>query len=262
MNKRGKEINLVLSGGGVRGMAHIGLIKALKEQDFSISAISGSSIGAIIGALYGSGRTIDEMLTFFHTIPLFKYNYLTWSKPGLLDTERYYNMFRKDIPHDDFSMLQCKLYVIATNLEKGVASIFDNGALINPVLASAALPPYFSPVKIEETLYADGGIMNNFPVEPFSNSKKPLFGSNVSMVRDVSRKELGSSLQLAQRTTGLMMYALNKEKLAHCDLLFQPYDLGNIGVLDKKQIDSAYEIGYNNAIKILKNWDVKAYTSS
>ncbi len=262
MKKRGKEINLVLSGGGVRGMAHIGLIKALKEQGFMISAISGSSIGAIVGALYGSGRTIDEMLTFFRNTPLFKYNFLTWTKPGLLDTERYYNLFMKGIPDDDFSMLNCKLYVIATNLEKGEASVFDKGALIKPVLASAALPPYFSPVVIDETLYADGGIMNNFPTEPFSKSEKPLFGSNVSMVSDVSRKELGSSLQLAQRTTGLMMYALNKEKLAHSDLLFQPFELESIGVLDKKHIDSAYEIGYNNAIKILKNWDVKAYTSS
>ena len=262
MNNRAKEINLVLSGGGVRGMAHIGLIKALQEQEYTISAISGTSIGAVVGALYGSGRTIDEMLAFFHAIPLFKYNFITWSKPGLLDTERYYNMFLKEISDDDFSALRCKLYVIATNLEKGEASVFDQGPLIKPVLASAALPPYFSPVVIDETLYADGGIMNNFPIEPFSRSDKSLFGSNVSMVRDVHQNELGSSLQLAQRTTGLMMYALNKEKLANCDLLFQPFELQSIGVLDKKQIDSAYEIGYKNAVKTLKNWDAKAYTSS
>lgn len=58
------------------------------------------------------------------------------------------------------------------------------------------------------------------------------------------------------------MYALNKEKLANCDLLFQPYELQSIGVLDKKHIDSAYEIGYKNAVKTLKNLDAKAYTSS
>ncbi|MDH3795624.1 MAG: patatin-like phospholipase family protein, partial [Flavobacteriaceae bacterium] len=138
-------------------MAHIGLIKALQEQEIGISAISGTSIGAIVGALHGSGKNIDEMLDFFRTIPLFKYNFLTWSKPGLLDTERYYNMFKKGIPNDDFSKLECKLYVIATNLEKGEPVIFDNGPLIRPVLASAALPPYFSPVKIDETLFADGG---------------------------------------------------------------------------------------------------------
>ncbi len=59
-----------------------------------------------------------------------------------------------------------------------------------------------------------------------------------------------------------MIYALNEEKLTHCDPLFQPFELEGIGVLDKKQIDSAYEIGYKNARKTLKNWDVKAYTSS
>lgn len=254
MEKARKGINLVLSGGGVRGMAHIGLIKALQEHKIGISAISGTSIGAIVGALYASGKNIDEMLDFFRTIPLFKYNFLTWSKPGLLDTERYYNMFKQGIPEDDFSALQCKLYVIATNLEKGEPEIFNNGPLIRPVLASAALPPYFSPIKISETLYADGGIMNNFPIEPFKKGKLPLFGSNVSMLRNVSQVELTSSLQLAQRTTGLMMYALNKEKLKNCDLLFQPFELKSIGVLDKKHIDKAFEIGYNNAINDLKKW--------
>ena len=234
----------------------------MQEYEYVISAISGTIICAVVGSLYGSGRTIDEMLAFFHAIPLFKYNFITWSKPGLLDTERYYNMFLKEISDDDFSALRCKLYVIATNLEKGEASIFDHGPLIKPVLASAALPPYFSPVIIDEILYADGGIMNNFPTEPFSKSDKSLFGSNVAMVSDIHQNELGSSLQLAQRTTGLMMYALNKEKLANCDLLFQPYELQSIGVLDKKHIDSAYEIGYKNAVKTLKNWDAKAYTSS
>ncbi|MBT8283675.1 MAG: patatin-like phospholipase family protein, partial [Muriicola sp.] len=85
-----KSIGLVLSGGGVRGMAHIGAIKVLKEHQIEAKMIAGSSAGALIGALYAGNSDIEDMLAFFKETPLFKYNFLTINKPGLVDTERYY----------------------------------------------------------------------------------------------------------------------------------------------------------------------------
>lgn len=239
-------------------MAHIGLIQALQEQDFSISMISGTSVGAIIGAMYCNGRSVEEMLDFFRTTPLFKYNYVTWHKPGLVDTDRYYEGFHKGIGASRFEELEKPLFVMTTNLEKGELRVFDQGELIPAILASAALPPYFSPVRIEDELYADGGVMNNFPTEPLMGKVDLILGSNVSMVRDVIRREIRSSLQLVQRTTDLMLYAMNKPKLEVCDLLFQPYELEEIGILEKKKIDTAYQIGYEHAKKTLKDWNVPA----
>ena len=252
------QLGLVLSGGGVRGMAHIGLIRALEERDFSIEAVSGSSIGAVIGALYCNGHTVEEILNFFHNTPLFKYNYVTWNKPGLVDTDRYFPAFASGIGAEHFEELQKPLYVMTTNLERGESRSFSSGELIKPVLASAALPPYFSPVKIDGEMYADGGIMNNFPTEPLDGRVNLIFGSNVSMVRDVIRKEIHSSMQLVQRSTDLMMYAMNKPKIEACDLLFQPYELESIGILEKKKIDLAFKIGYEHANTVLNNWNVPA----
>ena len=252
------SIGLVLSGGGVRGMAHLGLIQALDEQGMNISMVSGTSIGAIIGAMYCNGRSVEEMLDFFRATPLFKYNYVTWNKPGLVDTDRYYKGFHDGIGASRFEELKKPLYVTTTNLEKGELRVFHDGELIPPVLASAALPPYFSPVRIDEELYGDGGVMNNFPTEPLSGKVDFIFGSNVSMVRDVVRREINSSLQLVQRTMDLMLYAMNKPKLQNCDLLFEPYALEEIGILEKKRIDEAFQIGYEHAIKTLKNWKVPA----
>lgn len=239
-------------------MAHLGLIKALKELGMHISMVSGTSVGAIIGAMYCNGRTIDEMLDFFRTTPLFKYNYVTWQKPGLLNTDRYYKGFHEGIGANRFEELEKPLFVMTTNLEKGELRVFEEGDLIPPVLASAALPPYFSPVRIKNELYADGGVMNNFPTEPLLDKVDFIFGSNVSMVRDVIRREVHSSLQLVQRTMDLMLYAMNKPKLQTCDLLFQPYALEQIGILEKKKIDQAFQIGYEHALEILENWEVPA----
>ena len=258
MPKQPQKIGLALSGGGVRGMAHIGLIQALEEMDLEISMVSGTSIGAIIGAMYCNGRSCDEMLDFFRATPLFKYNYVTWNKPGLLDTDRYYDGFLKGIGATRFEELNKPLFVVTTNLEKGELRVFHEGELIPAVLASAALPPYFSPVRIEDERYGDGGVMNNFPIEPLKGRVDLVFGSNVSMVRDVIRKEIHSSLQLVQRTIDLMLYAMNKPKLQDCDLLFQAYALEEIGILEKKKIDEAYQIGYDHARDILKKWKVHA----
>lgn len=258
MSEKKLKIGLVLSGGGIRGMAHLGLIRALEEHDLNISMVSGTSVGAVVGALYCNGRSVHEMLDFFKTTPLFKYNYVTWNKPGLVDTDRYLKIFQEGIGTDRFEELEKPLYVMTTNLEKGESEVFYSGDLIRPIMASAALPPYFSPVRIKDQLYADGGIMNNFPTEPLVKQVDYILGSNVIMVRGVSNKEIRSSLQLTQRTTSLMMYALNKPKLGTCDLLFEPRELGGIRVLDKKQLEAAYQIGYDHAIKVLSTWKIPA----
>ena len=252
-----KTVGLVLSGGGVRGMGHIGMLRALKEHSIDVSVVSGSSVGALVGALYAGGRNFEEMLAFFKETPLFKYNFLTINKPGLVDTERYYPIFKEYIPFEDFESLHKPLYVMATNLQKGVEEVFSKGELIMPLLASAALPPVFSPVEINHTLYADGGIMNNFPSEPLKGKAEYIIGSNVSMVREVTKKEISSSLQLASRTTSLMVYAINRQKIRSCDIIFEPAELEHIGVFDKKAIEKAYHIGYDHASRVLDELPVK-----
>jgi len=114
-------------------------------------------------------------------------------------------------------------------------------------LASAALPPVFSPVQIGEDLYGDGGIMNNFPLEPVKSKVDFLIGSNVSVIKKVDKKSIRSSFQLANRTSALMIYAINREKIRQCDLAIEPLELDKIGVLDKASIEKAYVIGYEHA---------------
>ena len=245
------KIGLVLSGGGVRGMAHIGVLRALEEHGISANTVSGSSVGALVAALYANETPVHDMLTFFKETPLFKYNFITILKPGLVDTERYFDVFKAYFPENSFEALERKLHVVATNLQEGSEEFFHTGKLIHPLLASAALPPVFGPVEINGCLYADGGIMNNFPVEPLLGKVDFIIGSNVSVIKKVEKRAINSSLQLANRTTALMIYAINRQKIRQCDLVFEPLELESIGVLDKKGIEKAYIIGYEHAARAL-----------
>ncbi len=247
-----KSVGLVLSGGGVKGMAHIGMIQALNEFGIQAQVVSGSSVGALVGAMYANGNSVSEMLRFFKETPLFRYHFMTLVKPGLLDTDRYFEVLLKYFPENTFESLQRKLSVVTTDLQRGEERIFSSGALIMPLLASAALPPVFSPVVINGTLYADGGIMNNFPYEYVTDESDFIIGSNVSSVRQLSKEGIRSSYQLANRTTSLMIYAMNRAKVQQCDLIIEPQSLELIGILDKKGIEKAYTIGYEHTLAKLQ----------
>ncbi len=246
-------MGLVLSGGGIRGMAHIGLLKAMQEQGMEAQVVAGSSVGALVGALYANGNSIDEMLQFFRETPLFKYDFFAINKPGFIDTERYFKIFKGYFSENTFEALEKPLYVVATDLLKGDERVFYKGELIRPLLASAALPPVFSPIEIDETLYADGGVMNNFPKEYVDDKADFIIGSNVSIAGEINKKAIRNSIQLAGRVTGLMIYASSHRKLLECDAYIEPQELEGIGVLDKKGIEKAFNIGYEHGCRTLEN---------
>lgn len=247
-----KSIGLVLSGGGVRGMAHIGLIKAMREHGVEADMVAGTSIGALVGALYANNNSVEEMLTFFKETPIFQYSFFTINKPGFIDTERYVSIFKRFFPNNSFESLQKPLFVVATDLLSGKERVFDRGPLIKPLLASAALPPVFSPVDIDDVLYADGGIMNNFPKEYIDTRTNFVIGSNVSITVPMQKKDLRNSIQLTGRVTSLMIHASNDEKLHECDLYIEPKELDKIGVLDKKGIENAFAIGYDHGCRAME----------
>lgn len=243
------KLGMVLSGGGVRGMAHIGLLQALKENGIRPSVISGSSAGALVGALCAAGYSSEDMIHFFKTTPVFKFSFYTAKKPGLMDSERYRVFFEKYFPVDSFSALNIPVHIAATDLVNAQFKIFNKGKLIQPLLASAAVPPIFTPVLIDGVFYSDGGVMNNFPTEPLVGRVDKIIGSFVSPVKQVNLRRLGSAMKVLHRSTDLALYAASQSKFNQCDLLFEPKELARFGMFDTKQIDYIFEIGYENAMK-------------
>ncbi len=246
------KTGLVLSGGGFRGIAHIGAIKALEESGVCATHIAGTSAGAVVGALYAKGGGWKEMLDFFKTTQIFSFKNYSRNKPGFLDTDKFYDHFKSYFPNDSFEGLQKPLYVSATNILDGTLKVFKRGELIRPILASAAFPGLFAPIKIENGYYSDGGILNNFPVDLIHDHCDQLVGIYVNPFEKVVIKDLKHSYSIMERAYKIRMAKDSLEKLKDCDLIIYPKALTKYKTFYKKDIDSIFNLGYKVANEALK----------
>jgi len=235
---------LVLSGGGFRGVAHIGAIKALEENDIFPTHISGSSAGAIVGAFYAANYVPEEILEFFKKIPIFHLGRYAFNKAGFIDTDKYYDDFKKYFPKDSFEALQKKLFITTVDLSHGKIRVFDKGELIRPFLASSAFPGIFSPVRMGNCLYADGGILNNFPIEPLKIICEEIIGVYVDPISDKESSNMKNTLSVLERAIKINIMNDSSKKFSECDLLIYPYKLNKYSLFDKNNINEIYSIGY------------------
>lgn len=242
---------LVLSGGGAKGMAHIGAIKALEEYGIEPSIVTGTSIGAIIGTFYAAGYSPEEILDFFSTTSLFKVSNLAFGKAGFIDTDKFYKVFKHHFHQDNFNVLQRELFITATDIIEGKNRFFTEGSLIKALLASAAVPGIFTPVEFEGHLYADGGILNHFPVEPLLERCEKIIGVYVSPLKAVEAKDLNSSYAIVERAYQLATSMDSFHKFDTCDYLICPDDLTAYGTFDVNNLQKIYELGYEEAKKVL-----------
>jgi NTE family protein len=245
------NIGLVLSGGGIRGVAHIGVIKALEEYGIYPTHISGTSAGAIVGALYAGGVSWGDILEFFKMVPIFHAHRFARRKPGFLDTEKFYDEFKTFFPQDNFNALTKNLYITATDILKGELMIFEEGQLIKPILASASFPGVFSPIVIEGSFYIDGGVLNNFPVEPLKPHCDKIIGSYVNPLKNILMKDLKHSYNVVERAYKLKSVSDSLAKFPECEFVISPNELSSFAIFDMRNIDAIFEIGYTSTIKIL-----------
>jgi len=247
------KVGLVLSGGGMRGVAHIGAIKALDELGIVATHVAGTSAGAIVGAFYAYGYSWEDMLKFFKSIQILDIKKYALNKPGFFDAEKFYPLFNSFLKNDSFSALTKDLKVTATNLLSGKLEIFDQGELIRPLLASAAFPGVFAPVKIGESYYIDGGALNNFPVEFVSETCDVTIGVFVNAIQDQEIKDFKHSYDVVEHAFKMKSVKEDLKKFDQCDLVISPIDLSKFGTFDKKRLSEIFNIGYESTIKALNN---------
>ena len=252
--KISKNIGLVLSGGGFKGVAHIGAIKAIEESGLKPTFVSGTSAGAIVSSLYAAGYNIDEMKGFFSKTPLFKLNKLTRRKAGFLDSEKFIDDLIGYFPQNSFESLEKKLFITATNLIEGTAMVFNKGELIKPLLASAAFPGVFSPIKIKDQLYADGGILDNFPIEPIEKHCDMIIGIDVTPIKKPKLSDFKHAYNVMQRAYYLRAMPNSETKFKRCDIIIQPKELINHGVFSSGHLDKIFDVGYQEAKKQLARY--------
>lgn len=252
--KNPKHKGLVLSGGGTRGIAHIGVIKAMQEAGIDVDYVSGTSAGAIVAVMYAAGLDCDAMLNFFRGASLFSFRNYTYSKPGLLNSDRYYKYFEQVLPCKEFKDLKKKLFISVTNLVSGRNEILDEGYLLDAVVASAAFPGMFSPVALHGDLYADGGITNNFPIEPLEWKCDFIIGSYVNPLKQVLPQDLKNTIAILDRVFHINMFKMESPNFHKADIFIIPEELSQFKTFSLKFIDQIFDIGYTEAKKAIAHY--------
>lgn len=248
------KIGLTLSGGGARGIAHIGMLKAMEEKGIAVDMISGVSSGAIVGALYAKGYSPDDMLKIVLEFKAFRFFKPAISSKGLLKMNKISALLKEYFPEDNFSHLKTPFTLAATDMERGKTAYFAEGDLIMPLLASNCLPLIFEPVKINGIFYADGGILNNLPCEPLLGVCDYLIGLHSNPVDE--NYQIKNARNMLERTFLLAINFNAYSRRQYFNLFLEPPLMKSFRVSDISRAKDIFEIGYHYASELLAQTDL------
>lgn len=240
------KTGIVLSGGGVRGFAHLGLLKVLDEMSIKPYAISGVSAGAIAGALYLAGHSPDHILQLLKKNMYFGWSNLLWNKDGFFSMKPLLQALQQHIPKDSFEELPARFFVTATEYTHGKEVVFSSGKLYETIIASAAVPVVFEPVRIDNQYLVDGGLLNNFPVDPLLGLCDKIIGSHVNKLSNGKTLNPVGKMNIMEKCFHMAINEKVEEKAKYCDLFIEPA-LHRFNMFDVKKADEIFEIGYTTA---------------
>ncbi|MBK0382731.1 patatin-like phospholipase family protein [Pedobacter sp. SD-b] len=241
------KIGIVLSGGGIRGIAHLGVLKAVKDKKIPISMITGTSAGAIAGALFANDIDPYQALQIFQETKLLRFLRPAFRSPALLSLESTIPLFKKYLPHDSFENLKIPLIITATNFNKGKLVYFKDGDLIRKVLASSCIPGVFNPIMIEGEYYVDGGVLNNFPIEPLLKNCDFVIGSSCNHLPELDK--FRNIKHVFERAAVLSINSDMEEKLKGVDFLIEPNALGETSLFDTKRAEEIFWLAHEETLK-------------
>jgi NTE family protein len=288
----GKKVSLVLSGGGARGMAHIGVIEELEKQGFEIVSVTGTSMGALVGGVYALGKMEEYKNWLFglDKVRVFKLVDFTLSTQGIVKGDKVLRKMKDFIPDANIEDLKIAYTAVAADIVNKKEVVFTSGSIYKAIRASISIPTVFTPVKTREGLLVDGGILNNVPVSRAPrvpgdilvvvnvNANIPVFKPIVSEKEDQEKqtvylqkiKEFQAQLQkiipighkesigyfdLISKTIGLMMNQISELSLQQNTPDIQiDISKDSCGTYDFFKAEELVEIGRHTAVRSLEKY--------
>lgn len=245
------KVGIVLSGGGIRGIAHLGVLKAFINAGIQFSHISGTSAGSIAGAFYAAGIDPEEGLNIFMKTKLLRFVRPAIGALGLINIEHTADLLKSYFPDDKIEQLKIPLTIAATNFSEGKLVYFNKGPLIRAIQASSCIPGIFQPIMIDGQMYVDGGILNNFPVEPLLKDCDFIIGSSCNHLNPVDK-----ITKITALVTRAGIMSINKdmeEKATFCNIMVEPKGMGSINTFDMAKAETIYWLAYEETLKTIKN---------
>jgi NTE family protein len=241
------KFGIALSGGGARGIAHIGVLQALEEFGIKPRVVSGTSMGAIVGVFYAAGISPKKM---FKTLAESKFHkMINWHKPfsGLIDMGKVQKVMEEMIGKDDFSSLKMPFYCVVTNLNSGLEEIKSEGKLFQWVMASASIPVVFEPQIIDGQTYVDGGLLNNLPAKAIREKCQVLIGVHVN--HNGPEEEVTGLKAIAERAFRLGIAQNVEESKRICDFVIEPPEAREFSTFNFNKTEEIYQVGYDATVR-------------
>lgn len=245
------RIGLVLSGGGTRGFAHLGILGALLEHGIKPDVISGVSAGAIVGAFIAGGKKPEEIHRILKKGGFFRYTNIHLPVDGLLRLDGLKEVLEKEINIKNIEDSPIPLYITVSNLNKGEVEYINEGPLAETVLASSSIPVLFSPVSLNGNIYVDGGLLDNIPIKPIKNSCEKIITSNISPINH--KTNIKNLIQIAARSFYMSVNVDKYNVHKNSWLYIEPEGIDKYEIFSRSHADELYELGYKTAEKVLKS---------
>ncbi|MBE3582884.1 MAG: patatin-like phospholipase family protein [Limnochordaceae bacterium] len=243
------KVGLVLSAGAARGLAHIGVLQVLREQGMPVDLVVGSSMGAIVGALFCYGLDLHWLVGLASRLNWRFLVRFTHPREALLRPSGLEELLRLLLRDGSFSQLRCPLAVVATDLLTGRPVVLQQGPLVPALMASAAIPGIFPPVRREGQVLVDGGVLQRLPVRLARQ-----LGAEYVIAVDVGTTEheakVRGILDTLLSTLDIMEREISRVEVESADLLIRP-ELGEIGGTRLDQAEWLIEQGRRAAQEVI-----------
>ncbi len=244
LNPFNTRIGLALGGGAAKGIAHIGVLKALEEDQIKVHCVAGTSAGALIASYFAFGRPAESILSVGSTLNLSKILNFTFERGGLFSTDTIREMILRDLGDVQIEDADIPLAICATDIETGEQLIFRRGNLADAVCASMAVPGLFVPVEIDGRVLVDGGLVENVPISPLEK-----MGAGITVAVDLSHV---SRYPKVENTFDVITNAINigidfntRKQLKKADIPLM-LDLSSYSLTNNTDcIEELYLEGYN-----------------
>lgn len=246
-----ERMPFVLSGGGARGVAHLGVLQAFAEAGIVPSAISATSAGALVGAFIAAGLSPEGITAMWREEWRLHQSRWRMLRGELLSQRRIGELLQAHLPVDRFEDLRIPLHVAATDLAHGGQRIFNSGELIPALLAACAVPIVYPSVIIDGVPYVDGALSNNLPIEPFDDRRQEVIAVYVNPLAAYSgHRTLRGTLD---RIFHLSFREMVARSAKGCRMFIEPPELARFGMFDLRHLAEIQRVGYEHTRALLSS---------
>lgn len=235
-------IGITLSGGGAKCIAQLGALEALFELGVRPARIAAVSGGALVGVLVAAGLQPRQALQLAVQTGSFRYFFPSVRSGGMFTMSRIQKLYSDALPVERFEELKIPLIINATDMLNSKVVYFSEGEIMRPLIASASYPALFEPTVIDGNELLDGGILNNFPVEPILDSCDACIGISVGRVYPVNKT--GSVYHVFMRSLELAINEADEAKHKLANVFVDVPNLNTVGMFEMHRAGELFEIGY------------------